>query len=75
MEMAKGFDLRLDRGRGLRVNCGDEPLKACLDAAMPLLDRLGDNPPPPAGAAPPPPPGAMPPPPPGGMPPPPRPAP
>ncbi|MER2632567.1 MAG: hypothetical protein ABTQ30_01735, partial [Rhizobiaceae bacterium] len=29
MEMAKGFDLRLDRGRGLRVNCGDEPLKAC----------------------------------------------
>lgn len=56
MEMGKSFDLRLDRGQGLRVNCGDEPLKACIDASMPLLDKLRDAPPPP-----PPPPGSMPP--------------
>ena len=39
--MGKGFHLRMGPGMGLRVNCGDEPMQACLDAVMPLVDRLG----------------------------------
>jgi hypothetical protein len=37
----KGFVLSLGDGMRLRVDCGDEPLKGCIDAARPLLDQLG----------------------------------
>jgi hypothetical protein len=37
----KGFDLRLEGDRRLRVSCGDEPMAACVEAVRPLLDRLG----------------------------------
>lgn len=50
-----GFDVRLGRGAGLRVDCGKDPIKACVDAAMPLIDKAAammaqmphDAPPPP----------------------------
>jgi hypothetical protein len=37
---AKGFELRMGPGQSLKVNCGDEPIKACINAAKPLLNRL-----------------------------------
>ena len=36
----KSFDLRLGTNRGLRVDCGDETLADCVEAANPLLERL-----------------------------------
>lgn len=40
----KGFDLRIGHGQRLKVNCGDEPIKACIDAAAPLIDIMsGDD--------------------------------
>ena len=38
--MGKGFGLMLANGQGLRINCGDEPMKQCVDAAQPLIDAL-----------------------------------
>lgn len=38
--MGKGFGLMLANGQGLRINCGDEPMKQCIDAAQPLIDAL-----------------------------------
>lgn len=37
----KGFVLSLGDGMRLKVDCGDEPLKSCIDAARPLLDEFG----------------------------------
>ncbi|RJS93069.1 hypothetical protein [Salinisphaera sp. Q1T1-3] len=45
----KGFVLDMGHGHRLQVQCGDEPMKGCLDAVRPLIARLG---PPPAGAKP-----------------------
>ena len=40
----KGFDLRVGHGQRLRVNCGDEPIQACIDAAAPLIEIIsGDD--------------------------------
>ncbi|MES1955659.1 hypothetical protein [Salinisphaera hydrothermalis] len=39
----KGFDLQLGHGRGLRVQCGDEPLKGCIQAAQPLVHMLSKS--------------------------------
>lgn len=39
----KGFDLRLGHGRGLRVQCGDEPLKNCVQAVQPLIRALAKS--------------------------------
>lgn len=39
----KGFTLRLGRGNRLNVECGDESLKSCIDAARPLIDRLAGD--------------------------------
>lgn len=39
----KGFDLQLGRGQGLRVQCGDEPLKSCIQAAQPLIHQLAQS--------------------------------
>lgn len=36
----KGFDIRLDDDRRLKVDCGREPLEACIEAAAPLLELL-----------------------------------
>lgn len=36
----KGFDLQLGHGKSLRVQCGDEQLKSCIQSAQPLLQRL-----------------------------------
>ncbi|WP_188410838.1 hypothetical protein [Agaricicola taiwanensis] len=41
-ESGKGFALRLGPGIGLRIRCGDEPVKACVDAAVPLIDRMAE---------------------------------
>ena len=50
----KGFGIMVGPGHGLRINCGDEPMKDCIAAAQPLIDALGKldfkMPPPPAGA-------------------------
>lgn len=40
MMMGKGFGLMLANGQGLRINCGDEPMKQCIEAAQPLIDTL-----------------------------------
>lgn len=40
----KGFELSLGWGRELQVNCGDEPIKACIDASAPLIDSLSSAP-------------------------------
>jgi opacity protein-like surface antigen len=40
MMMAKGFGLMLGNGQGLRINCGDEPMKQCIEASQPLIDAL-----------------------------------
>ena len=37
----KGFGLMVGPGHGLRINCGDEPMKDCIAAAQPLIDALG----------------------------------
>lgn len=37
---AGSFELRIGEGRSLRVRCGDEPIQACIDAAVPLIDRM-----------------------------------
>ncbi|AWN16712.1 hypothetical protein [Salinisphaera sp. LB1] len=39
----KGFDLQLGHGRRLRVQCGDEPLKGCIQAAQPLIHQLAQS--------------------------------
>jgi hypothetical protein len=38
--MEKGFNLRLGHGVRLRINCGDDSMKDCLDAARPLIDQV-----------------------------------
>ena len=40
MMMGKGFALMLGNGQGLRINCGDEPMKKCIESAQPLIDAL-----------------------------------
>lgn len=40
MMMGKGFGLMLANGQGLRINCGDEPMKQCIEAAQPLIETL-----------------------------------
>jgi opacity protein-like surface antigen len=40
MMMGKGFALMLGNGQGLRINCGDEPLKQCIESAQPVIDAL-----------------------------------
>lgn len=61
--LVKGVELRMGPDMGLRIECGDEPIDACLAAAKPLIDKVPNLTPPPAprpGDAPPPPPGARP---------------
>lgn len=36
----KGFELSLGRHHELQVLCGDEPIKACIDASAPLIEAL-----------------------------------
>lgn len=36
-----GFDIRMGDDLGLKVDCGEEPLVACIEAAQPLIDRFG----------------------------------
>ena len=38
--MGKGFGLMLGNGQGLHVNCGNEPMKQCIEAAQPLIEAL-----------------------------------
>ncbi|MBA3325487.1 MAG: hypothetical protein H0T41_09600 [Rhodobacteraceae bacterium] len=52
-DMQKGFELRLGEDNVLRVTCGDEPMRACVEAVAPMIDRLSPAPPLP-GVAPPP---------------------
>ena len=40
MMRGKGFALMLGNGQGLRINCGDEPMKQCIESAQPLIDAL-----------------------------------
>ena len=40
MMMGKGFALMLGNGQGLRINCGNEPMKQCIESAQPLIDAL-----------------------------------
>lgn len=50
MREGASFDLRLGRGMGLRVDCGPQPIAACINAAQPLIDQMKampDAPPPP----------------------------
>ncbi|WP_182085501.1 hypothetical protein [Aureimonas sp. ME7] len=72
-----GFEIRLGPGQSIRVDCGDEDIAQCVDAAKPIIDAARDLargepgrqvPPPPADLvkpadAPPPPAGDAPPPP------------
>lgn len=30
----------LGNGQALRINCGDEPMKQCIEAAQPLIEAL-----------------------------------
>jgi hypothetical protein len=57
MDQGAGFSLMLGRGVSIRVNCGNDPIKTCVDAARPLLDKasgmLDKLPKPPPPAAPP----------------------
>jgi hypothetical protein len=39
-QAGKGFELDFGRGAGLKVDCGDEPIKACIDAAKVLIDKF-----------------------------------
>jgi hypothetical protein len=38
--MGKGFALMLGNGQGLRINCGEEPMKQCIESAQPFFDAL-----------------------------------
>ncbi|WP_139224589.1 hypothetical protein [Aureimonas phyllosphaerae] len=49
--MGKGVEIRLGRDAGIRINCGDEPMDACIAAAKPLTDRIPDLTLPPAPPA------------------------
>lgn len=40
--MGKGVEIRLGRDAGIRINCGDETMQACIAAAKPLTDRIAD---------------------------------
>jgi hypothetical protein len=40
----KGFGIMLGQGRGLHINCGDEPMKDCIASAQPLIDALNKAP-------------------------------
>lgn len=40
----KGFVLEMGHGKSLRVQCGNEPLKGCMDAVRPLIAQLGHGP-------------------------------
>jgi hypothetical protein len=53
MGNGKGFNLVAGPGHVLHVNCGDEPIKACIESAQPLIDAFNKanvNMPTPAGA-------------------------
>jgi hypothetical protein len=41
MDQNAHFDISLGRGVSIRVNCGQDAIKACVDATMPLLDKAG----------------------------------
>ena len=50
--MGKGVEIRMGRDAGIRINCGDEAMEACLAAASPLTDKIPNltmQPPRPAG--------------------------
>ncbi|KTR03110.1 hypothetical protein NS365_19705 [Aureimonas ureilytica] len=54
-----GVELRMGPEMGLLIECGEEPIDACLAAAKPLIDKVPNLMAPPAprpGDAPPPPP-------------------
>jgi hypothetical protein len=40
MMLGKGFHIALGNGQRLDINCGDEPMKQCIDSAQPLIDAL-----------------------------------
>jgi hypothetical protein len=53
MGKGKGFNLVAGPSHALHVNCGDEPIKACIESAQPLIDaftKANVNMPAPAGA-------------------------
>lgn len=54
--MTKGVEIRMGRDTGIRIECGDEPMAACLAAARPLTDKIPNLTMPPAPPAPPAPP-------------------
>ena len=60
--IGKGVEIRMGRDAGIRIECGDEPMQACLAAAKPLTDKIPQLTMPPAPPAPlaPPAPGEMP---------------
>ncbi len=40
MMRTKGFHIMAGKGHGLRVMCGQEPIKECIAAAQPLIDTF-----------------------------------
>jgi hypothetical protein len=43
-EAQAGFEIRMGEGRSLRVRCGGEPIRACIEAAEPVIDRITEAP-------------------------------
>ncbi|MBL8582327.1 MAG: hypothetical protein JNL61_08890 [Rhizobiaceae bacterium] len=39
-QAGKGFRLEFGRGVGLRVDCGDEPIRTCVEAVQPLIAKF-----------------------------------
>ncbi|RFC64191.1 hypothetical protein DYI37_07525 [Fulvimarina endophytica] len=46
-----GFDIRMGKDMGMRVDCGDQPMAECVEPLRPYIDRVLEMEP----AAPPPP--------------------
>ena len=40
--MTKGIEIRMGKDAGFTIECGDEPMAACLTAAKPLTDKIPD---------------------------------
>lgn len=49
--LSKGVEIRMGRDTGIRIECGDEPMAACLAAAKPLTDKIPNLTMPPAPTA------------------------
>jgi len=49
--LSKGVEIRMGRDTGIRIECGDEPMAACLAAAKPLTDKIPNLTMPPAPPA------------------------